>query len=255
MESIRSHFFNGSYPHAKKPTWVKWTNVLVSKYKGGLGISSLYALNRALMFKWVRRFLSQNSSLWANVIKSIHGYHGKIGKQVKASYPSIWLDIVKELSHNNLAFSFRRDPRGGVEQEQFESLMVNVEGTTLVNMRDRLVWSLNSSRDFFVASARKMIEEFMLSEVASRTRWIKVVPIKVNVLAWKIKLDYLPTRLNISHRGMDIDSILCSMCGKAPESTRHVFFNCHIARDILCMTTSWWDIMYMEISSYEEWLD
>ncbi|GJV17347.1 RNA-directed DNA polymerase, eukaryota, reverse transcriptase zinc-binding domain protein [Tanacetum coccineum] len=28
MESIRSHFFNGSDPLAKKPTWVKWTNVL-----------------------------------------------------------------------------------------------------------------------------------------------------------------------------------------------------------------------------------
>ncbi|GJZ64276.1 RNA-directed DNA polymerase, eukaryota, reverse transcriptase zinc-binding domain protein [Tanacetum coccineum] len=97
MESIRSHFFNGSDPLAKKPTWVKWTNVLASKEKGGLGISSLYALNRALMFKWVWRFLSQNSSLWANVIKSIHGDHGKIGKQVKVSYPSIWLDIVKEV--------------------------------------------------------------------------------------------------------------------------------------------------------------
>ncbi|GJV42910.1 RNA-directed DNA polymerase, eukaryota [Tanacetum coccineum] len=97
MESIRSYFFNGSDPLAKKPTWVKWTNVLASKEKGGLGISSLYALNRALMFKWVWRFLSQNSSLWANVIKSIHGDHEKIGKQVKVSYPSIWLDIVKEV--------------------------------------------------------------------------------------------------------------------------------------------------------------
>ncbi|GJR25119.1 RNA-directed DNA polymerase, eukaryota [Tanacetum coccineum] len=73
----------------------KWKTKTLS-IGGGLGISSLYVLNRALMFKWVWRFLSQNSSLWANVIKSIHGDHGKIGKQVKASYPSIWLDIVKE---------------------------------------------------------------------------------------------------------------------------------------------------------------
>ncbi|GKE31453.1 RNA-directed DNA polymerase, eukaryota, reverse transcriptase zinc-binding domain protein, partial [Tanacetum coccineum] len=165
------------------------------------------------------------------------------------------IDVALKLSHNNLAFSFRRDPRGGVEQEQLESLMAKVEGTVLVSIRDRWVWSLNSSGDFSVASVRKMIDEFMLSEVASRTRWIKVVPIKVNVLAWKIKLDYLPTRLNISRRGMDIDSILCPMCGKVVESTRHVFFTCHIARNILRMTTSWWDIMYMEISSYEEWLD
>ncbi|GJZ54517.1 RNA-directed DNA polymerase, eukaryota, reverse transcriptase zinc-binding domain protein [Tanacetum coccineum] len=313
MESIRSHFFNGSDPLAKKPTWVKWTNVLASKEKGGLGISSLYALNRALMFKWVWRFLSQNSSLWANVIKSIHGDHGKIGKQVKVSYPSIWLDIVKEvdllkkrglnllsfvnkkvgngsdtlfweetwhgdvafkflfprayalescknidvaskLSQNSLAFTFRREPRGGVEQDQFDSLKAMVEGTSLVNIRDRWIWSLQSSGDFTVASIRKLIDEFTLSEVSSSTRWIKAVPIKVNVLAWKIKLDNLPTRLNISRRGMDIDSILCPTCGKAVESTRHIFFTCQIARYILHLITSWWNIPYMEVSSYEEWL-
>ncbi|GKB06175.1 RNA-directed DNA polymerase, eukaryota, reverse transcriptase zinc-binding domain protein [Tanacetum coccineum] len=311
MESIRSHFFNGSDPLAKKPTWVKWTNVLASKEKGGLGISSLYALNRALMFKWVWRFLSQNSSLWANVIKSIHGDHGKIGKQVKVSYPSIWLDIVKEvdllkkrglnllsfvnkkvgngsdtlfweetwhgdvafkflfprayalescknidvaskLSQNSLAFTFRREPRGGVEQDQFDSLKAMVEGTSLVNIRDRWIWSLQSSGDFTVASIRKLIDEFTLSEVSSSTRWIKAVPIKVNVLAWKIKLDNLPTRLNISRRGMDIDSILCPTCGKAVESTRHIFFTCQIARDILHLITSWWNIPYMEVSSDEE---
>ncbi|GKA26731.1 RNA-directed DNA polymerase, eukaryota [Tanacetum coccineum] len=127
-----------------------------------------------------------------------------------------------------------------------------VEGTSLINIRDRWIWSLQSSGDFTVASIRKLIDEFTLSEVSSSTRWIKAVPIKVNVLAWKIKLDNLPTRLNISRRGMDIDSILCPTCGKAVESTRHIFFTCQIARDILHLITSWWNIPYMEVSSYEE---
>ncbi|GKA76884.1 retrovirus-related pol polyprotein from transposon TNT 1-94, partial [Tanacetum coccineum] len=86
---------------------------------------------------------------------------------------------------------------------------------------------------------QKLIDEFTLSEVSSSTLWIKAVPIKVNILAWKIKLDNLPTRLNISCRGMDIDSILCPTCGKAVESTRHIFFTCQIARDILHLITSW----------------
>ncbi|GJT96134.1 RNA-directed DNA polymerase, eukaryota [Tanacetum coccineum] len=129
-----------------------------------------------------------------------------------------------------------------------------VEGTSLVNIRDRWIWSLQSSGDFTVASIRKLIDEFTLSEVSSSTRWIKAVPIKVNVLAWKIKLDNLPTRLNISRRGMDIDSILCPTCDKAVESTRHIFFTCQIARGILHLITSWWNIPYMEVSSYEEWL-
>ncbi|GKD14654.1 hypothetical protein Tco_1199061, partial [Tanacetum coccineum] len=53
MESIRCHFFNGIEHNGKKPIWVKWNKVLASKEKGGLGVSSFYALNRALLFKWV----------------------------------------------------------------------------------------------------------------------------------------------------------------------------------------------------------
>ncbi|GKA04617.1 RNA-directed DNA polymerase, eukaryota [Tanacetum coccineum] len=52
MESIRSRFFSGVDLNSKKSIWVKWSNVLCSKEKGGLGMSSLYALNRALMCKW-----------------------------------------------------------------------------------------------------------------------------------------------------------------------------------------------------------
>ena len=71
--------------------------MLVLKEKGCLGVSSLYALNRALMFKWIWRFITQSSSLWAKVIKAIHGDDGKIGENSKSAYPSIWLDIVHEM--------------------------------------------------------------------------------------------------------------------------------------------------------------
>ncbi|GKC56441.1 hypothetical protein Tco_1084039 [Tanacetum coccineum] len=97
MESIRAHFFNGVELGSKKPIWVKWKNVLASKHKGGLGVSSLFALNRALMFKWVWRFFSQSFSLWARVVKAIHGGDGKIGKKAKSTFPSLWLDIVHEV--------------------------------------------------------------------------------------------------------------------------------------------------------------
>ncbi|GJX40823.1 RNA-directed DNA polymerase, eukaryota [Tanacetum coccineum] len=92
---------------------------------------------------------------------------------------------------------------------------------------------------------RKLIDEFTLSS-SLLTLLDQSGAYKVNFLAWKIKLDNLPTRLNISRRGMDIDSILCPTCDKAVESTRHIFFTCLIARDILHLITSWWNIPYME---------
>ena len=60
MEAIRCHFFNGIDHNSKKSIWVKWSKVLASKEKGGLGVSNLYALNRALLFKWVWRFRTQS---------------------------------------------------------------------------------------------------------------------------------------------------------------------------------------------------
>ncbi|GJY40359.1 RNA-directed DNA polymerase, eukaryota, reverse transcriptase zinc-binding domain protein [Tanacetum coccineum] len=220
IESIRCHFFNGVDHNGKKPIWIKWSKVLASKEKGGLGVSSLYALNRALLFKWVWRFYTQRFSLWAKVIRGIHGEDGKLCKNIKQSHPSIWLDIVREtallknkgtdlcgfihkkmgngidtsfwndvwkgdtdfkslypriyalescksinvaekMSHENLGFSLRRDPRGGIEQEQF-----------------------------------------------AKTRWTSVVPIKINVHAWKVRLNCLPTRLNISRRDIEVMLLL-----------------------------------------------
>ncbi|GKF40133.1 hypothetical protein Tco_0120194 [Tanacetum coccineum] len=76
---------------------------------------------------------------------------------------------------NCLAFTFHRESRGGVEQDQFDSLKAMVEGTSLVNIRDRWIWYLQSSGDFTVASIRKLIDEFTLSKVSSSTRWIKAV--------------------------------------------------------------------------------
>ncbi|GJR07167.1 protein kinase-like domain, concanavalin A-like lectin/glucanase domain protein [Tanacetum coccineum] len=123
LESIRSYFFNGHDPNSKRTSWVKWKNVLASKEKGGLGVSSLYALNRGLMFKWVWRFFTQNTSLWSRVIKAIHGEDGKVGKQVKSTFPSYWMDIVQDVN--------------------------------LVPVSDRWKWSLENSGDFSFASVRR----------------------------------------------------------------------------------------------------
>nr|GEZ42350.1 RNA-directed DNA polymerase, eukaryota, reverse transcriptase zinc-binding domain protein [Tanacetum cinerariifolium] len=73
MEMLRNKFFNGIDVSESKITWVAWDKVLASKKKGGLGVSSFFALNRALLLKWVLRFLSQDGSLWLHVICAIYG--------------------------------------------------------------------------------------------------------------------------------------------------------------------------------------
>nr|GFA41196.1 RNA-directed DNA polymerase, eukaryota [Tanacetum cinerariifolium] len=52
MERMRMNFFNGVQDGERKIAWVKWSKVLASKKFGRLGVSSFFALNRVLIFKW-----------------------------------------------------------------------------------------------------------------------------------------------------------------------------------------------------------
>ena len=47
-----------------------------SKGKGGLGIQSLFALNRALLGKWIWRFAVEENSPWKNVIRLKYDIEG-----------------------------------------------------------------------------------------------------------------------------------------------------------------------------------
>ncbi|GKE82731.1 RNA-directed DNA polymerase, eukaryota, partial [Tanacetum coccineum] len=85
------------------------------------------------------------------------------------------------------------------------------------------------------------------------TRWVKCVPIKVNILAWKIRSDALPTRINISRRGIDIQSISCPICDHGAETSDHLFFKCNMVREIGRKIARWWNINFEEVNSYEEW--
>nr|GEZ29439.1 RNA-directed DNA polymerase, eukaryota, reverse transcriptase zinc-binding domain protein [Tanacetum cinerariifolium] len=243
-EMIRSHFFNGHDISSKKASWVYWKKVLAHKDKGGLGVSSLYALNRGMMFKWVWRFLYHDKSLWASVIKAIHRVDGNIGKCSRTSNKSCWENILNEV---------KVTPRGGVVRVQMEELEMLIISVRLTPMADRLIWTLDSAGIFSVASVRTLIDNKMLPVGNLKTWWIKNVPIKVNVHAWKVMTDSLPTRFNISRRGIDIDSLVCVNCDRGVETSRHLFFKCGMVKQVYHLINRWWDVPDMEIDSYDTW--
>ncbi|GJU10344.1 RNA-directed DNA polymerase, eukaryota [Tanacetum coccineum] len=94
MESIRNSFFIGVDNSDKKITWVAWDKVLASKKNGGLGVSSYFALNRALLCKWIWRFISQEDSLWFHVIQALYG--SNIGSH-STQLSSNWCSILREM--------------------------------------------------------------------------------------------------------------------------------------------------------------
>ncbi|GJU43241.1 hypothetical protein Tco_1200507 [Tanacetum coccineum] len=263
LESIRQNFFHGVDGTNRKLVWIGWNMVQTSKQNGGLGVSSFFAHNHALLFKWVWRFLTDDSSLWTRFIKAIFGNKGDLDTHKLMLRRSPWQDVIlaihslqskcinlmeyiqkkvgngentyfwddswlgdvalkvlykrlyalemcksisvaEKIGHTSLSHSFRRMPRDGVEQDHYDLLCSKAADLVLPNMLDRWCWSLEGSQEFSVKSTRTLIDNAILPKAEVPTRWLKVVPIKVNVHAWRVCLDKLPTRVNLSLRELEL---------------------------------------------------
>nr|GFA30431.1 RNA-directed DNA polymerase, eukaryota, reverse transcriptase zinc-binding domain protein [Tanacetum cinerariifolium] len=77
-----------------KLAWIGWNMVLTSKKNGGLGDSSFFAHNCALLFKWVWRFLTDGSSLWTRFIKAIFGNKRALYTHKLIPRRSPWQDVI-----------------------------------------------------------------------------------------------------------------------------------------------------------------
>ncbi|GJW86964.1 ty3-gypsy retrotransposon protein [Tanacetum coccineum] len=151
--------------------------------------------------------------------------------------------------------SLRRSVRGGVESSQLALLQTHIEGTLLSNMDDRWVWDLNGEGVFRVKDGRILLDECFLPKAPTATRWVKYVPIKINVFAWKVFLDRLPTRSNLQHRGVLVSDLLCPLCSSAQEDSSHLFFSCRLATDIVRLVCRWWNLSWTPLGSYADWLN
>ena len=85
-----------------------------------------------------------------------------------------------------------------------------------------MIWSLDGSGEFSVASARKYIDSKTLVVDHSSTRWNTLVPIKVNIFTWRLNLNKIPTRDNLDKRRIDIPSLLCPVCDLEIETVGHL---------------------------------
>ncbi|GJV63411.1 hypothetical protein Tco_1474239 [Tanacetum coccineum] len=80
------------------------------------------------------------------------------GGTLKNRYPRIYalessklITVGMKVAQPSLTFSFRRAPRGGVEQEQFDEIVALVNDVILAPISDRWTWTLVSSEIFPMA--------------------------------------------------------------------------------------------------------
>nr|GEU69853.1 hypothetical protein [Tanacetum cinerariifolium] len=232
MESLRRNFFNGIQDGDRKITWVNWSKVLASKKYGGLGVSTFYALNRALLFKWVWHYLSHDNSLWSRVISAIHGLNGQV---LSVSFNSTWSSIINEV--NSL-----KDK--GVDLISHYKIRVGKEEKKHISVADKMRTSISFS---FRRPVRGGVESQQHDHLSALLD-------SVNVFAWKLFLDRLPTRSNLARRNVSIPSLACPLCDHALKDSSHLFFGCFVAKDVQKLIFRWWNLDFQSFDSFDGWL-
>ncbi|PWA94731.1 RNA-directed DNA polymerase, eukaryota [Artemisia annua] len=204
--------------------WTKLVEGYGKSARGRFGSRQSFSLNRAMLFKWFWRFFHNPNALWVSVIRALHGHSGRLRDlSTVGAHSGPWKGIIsafrqlKDRGDDRLrtgwvASSLRREPRGGVETEQWEAISA-------------------------------LIQAFVISpHGGSSTRWNNFFPIKLNILLWRIALARIPTRDNLVSRGIVLDSNLCPVCSSSLETTEHVFADCVELRGIWSSISRWWNI-------------
>nr|GEY58352.1 RNA-directed DNA polymerase, eukaryota, reverse transcriptase zinc-binding domain protein [Tanacetum cinerariifolium] len=264
MESLRRHFFNGHEIGSHKATRrffnqksSLWKNVIkaIHGVDGNVNKGNMFAgrscwssiMNEvrllkgrgANIFDFMKLRLGNGETIkfWTD-----NWYHGGILRDLCPRLFALEnckdVTVSAKMRDPDLEFSFRRGI-GGFEHEEFHVLVEVVKSINMVPMEDRWVWNLENSGEFSVSSIRMKIDELRLPRVSYKTRWVKHVPINVNVFAWKVMVDALLTRFNLSRRGIGIQSISCPICDCGVESMEHLFFRCSLIRQLGRKVSKW----------------
>ncbi|GJQ94983.1 hypothetical protein Tco_0006122 [Tanacetum coccineum] len=142
LESICASFFCGSSEDSKKLAWVKWSNILASLDKRGLGV---------------------------HVVKAIHGDEASIN--IRGCYTNgFWASISRPINVG----------RTKVEFDALSSDIANLEPEELLDF-GTCIWSLSHDDKFLVNSVRKHIDELSLPSLSPSTWWCKIIPGKDNI--------------------------------------------------------------------------
>ncbi|GJS39908.1 RNA-directed DNA polymerase, eukaryota, reverse transcriptase zinc-binding domain protein, partial [Tanacetum coccineum] len=158
------------------------------------------------------------------------------------------------LISSNWIWHWRRSVTFERTEEMLRTLTNELRHTKLLSEPDTCMWSLSDDGLFSVAVTRRHIDQVILPSVNIATRWNTVLPKKVNIFIWRLRLDRFPHRLNLLKRGLEFDSISCPICNNHVESNDHIFFSCDVASSVWNLIRLWCHISDPQPSSCQDWL-
>ncbi|KAJ9566944.1 hypothetical protein OSB04_002910 [Centaurea solstitialis] len=104
-------------------------------------------------------------------------------------------------------------------------------------------WALTDTGLFSVSSLRYAIDDMHLRRCGAPTLWSKLVPLKVRIHVWMVRLDRLPTKANLLEKGLNLDTDTCPLCSDSGETGDHLFITCRTAVEVRRRINVWWNCL------------
>lgn len=104
LDSIHSRFMWGGTVEKRKIHWVAWDLVCKPKQLGGLGIVDLRLKNKALLAKWLWRFVEDKDALWRCIISEKYGRNHRDllpNTQNRNQFSMLWKNIMSLLKNSD----------------------------------------------------------------------------------------------------------------------------------------------------------
>ncbi|KAJ0622607.1 putative reverse transcriptase zinc-binding domain-containing protein [Helianthus annuus] len=134
------------------------------------------------------------------------------------------LESVAQVLH--YSWEWKRNNFNNEEQQEFEELLILLDGVFILSGEDVWSWTVGGSREFSVRNVKTCIFEAANELPVTSFEWCNWVPKKVVVVAWRAFLDRLPTADALLRRHIQTASQVCTICEMNVESVDHLFTGC-----------------------------
>ncbi|XP_058725811.1 uncharacterized protein LOC131597115 [Vicia villosa] len=111
---------------------------------------------------------------------------------------------------------------------------------------DSFRWRINPEKEFSVSSILDIVNDsksFVWPNQLSsllKVMWELKIPPKMHIFAWRFFIEKIPSKDELLNRGVTcILNSDCVFCGNHPEVFSHLFFNCHVVKEIWTQMYGW----------------
>ncbi|XP_071739269.1 uncharacterized protein [Rutidosis leptorrhynchoides] len=116
------------------------------------------------------------------------------------------------------------------ELEELEALISNFKMAPEKEDSWNWNWNLCGSGKFSTKSLTKELMAKCFPPNSSNIATLRnnLVPIKVGVFVWRVRWGRIPVLFELYKRGVDLNSVICSLCDYAVETVSHALFSCKL---------------------------